>query len=117
MNRVRDLSKLHDITAEHFNITATFRRNKKFWTPETLFVQECDIPRSSLRPILIRWGEYTGKCAECNNPDEWNGIPLTIEIDHINGDHRDNRRENLRWLCPNCHSQTVTFKRGKVCNE
>nr|WP_233435863.1 MULTISPECIES: HNH endonuclease [Streptomyces] len=34
---------------------------------------------------------------------------LVLEIDHINGDRLDNRRENLRYLCPSCHSQTQTF--------
>jgi 5-methylcytosine-specific restriction endonuclease McrA len=48
-------------------------------------------------------------CAECGLDGEWNGKPLVTQIDHINGDHRDDRPENLRYLCPNCHSQTDTF--------
>lgn len=113
INRTRELCKTNNINTTHFNVALTRQRNKVLWTHETLFVKDCDIPRSSLRPVLIRWGEYTGKCAECNSPDVWNGKPLTIEIDHVNGDHRDNRRENLRWLCPNCHSQTLTYRRKR----
>jgi 5-methylcytosine-specific restriction endonuclease McrA len=41
---------------------------------------------------------------------EWNDIPITLELDHINGNNTDNRIENLRLLCPNCHSQTSTYK-------
>lgn len=39
----------------------------------------------------------------------WNNKALCLELDHINGDSGDNRQENLRFLCPNCHSQTITY--------
>ena len=54
-------------------------------------------------------------CAYCSNAGRWQGKPLTLQLDHVNGKHDDNRLENLRWLCPNCHSQTETFAgRGSV---
>lgn len=49
------------------------------------------------------------KCSECNIVDTWNGKPISLQLDHINGTNNDNRLENLRLLCPNCHSQTETF--------
>jgi 5-methylcytosine-specific restriction endonuclease McrA len=53
-------------------------------------------------------------CAICGNAGEWQGRSLTLQLDHVNGRHDDNRLENLRWLCPNCHSQTPNFAgRGK----
>ncbi|AWN27447.1 HNH endonuclease signature motif containing protein [Streptomyces sp. NEAU-S7GS2] len=49
------------------------------------------------------------QCSECSLGDTWQGKRLVLEIDHINGDRLDNRLENLRYLCPSCHSQTRTF--------
>ncbi|MEV0009317.1 HNH endonuclease [Streptomyces sp. NPDC047973] len=52
-------------------------------------------------------------CSACGIGDEWQGRRLVLEIDHLNGDRLDNRRENLRYLCPSCHSQTETFSKRR----
>lgn len=49
------------------------------------------------------------KCDKCGNCGEWMNSPITLHVDHINGVHNDNRHENLRFLCPNCHQQTPTW--------
>lgn len=109
-NRIRALCKKHSISLDHFDVKKTFRRKKKNWSYEDVFVENTPISRTRLRPLCIKYGLYTGKCDECGISDMWNGKPLTIEIDHINGINDDNRIENLRWLCPNCHSQTETYR-------
>jgi Zn finger protein HypA/HybF involved in hydrogenase expression len=57
---------------------------------------------------LLRAGLLENRCEECGI-SEWLGRPLIIQIDHINGVRDDHRLENLRMLCPNCHSQTDTY--------
>ena len=56
------------------------------------------------------------KCAWCGNLGVHRGKPLTLQMDHINGNTTDHRLDNLRWLCPNCHTQTTTYGRKKTAN-
>lgn len=58
---------------------------------------------------LVREGVLERRCACCGRT-EWNGEPIPLELDHVNGDRSDNRLENLRLLCPNCHAQTPTWR-------
>ena len=53
--------------------------------------------------------DQCGKCLICGI-NEWLGKPLILEFDHINGDHYDNAKHNVRYLCANCHSQTPTYR-------
>lgn len=67
----------------------------------------------SLKRYLIKTEGH--KCWKCNNT-EWNDLPITLEIEHVDGNSDNNDLENLSILCPNCHSQTPTYKAKNVGN-
>ena len=64
---------------------------------------------NNLKKRLIGNNLLKKECLECGITDTWNNNPISLQLDHINGINNDNRLENLRILCPNCHSQTETF--------
>jgi 5-methylcytosine-specific restriction endonuclease McrA len=53
--------------------------------------------------------EQRGYACEVCDVSEWNGNPLTLQVDHINGDATNNHPTNLQLICPNCHSQTESY--------
>ena len=73
-------------------------------------------PNKQLAPWLKDYiRQRDGGCTECG-VTEWQGIPLILDVDHIDGDYRNNSQSNLRALCPNCHSQTSTYKNRNIGN-
>ena len=90
---------------------------EKELTAEDLFKENCKHNRNCLRRFIIKNNILPYKCA-CCGITKWNNKTLSLELDHINGINDDNRLENLRFLCPNCHSQTTTYgSRNQQKNE
>ena len=75
---------------------------------EDILKENCKHQRTVWRRYVIKNNLIPYKCAICGCT-EWQGKTLSLELDHINGINNDNRLENLRFLCPNCHSQTSTY--------
>lgn len=81
---------------------------RRYTLDEILVEHSPYLNRYQLKIRLLRAGLLREECYECAMPPLWNGKPLTLQLDHVNGVNDDNRLENLRMLCPNCHSQTST---------
>lgn len=86
-------------------------REKDFGSP---FVHGKVVSGKKLRRHLRKDSDVPYRCFRCGNPGEWLGEPLTLQVDHVNGDRTNSSKENLRWLCPNCHAQTETYARGRI---
>lgn len=87
---------------------------------DSVLIENSNYNRGSLKKRLIKCNLLENKCKECGIGPEWNKKILSLQLDHINGVPNDNRIENLRILCPNCHSQTNNFagkKRKKNIQE
>tara|TARA_R110000868_G_scaffold319286_10_gene580081 strand:- start:73 stop:636 length:564 start_codon:yes stop_codon:yes gene_type:complete len=72
---------------------------------------------SSLKKRIIELNLLKYECIICKNNGIWLEKPITLQIDHINGINNDNRIENLRFLCPNCHTQTETYGSKNLVNK
>lgn len=76
---------------------------------EDILVENSSYSRTHLKARLIKNKIINNVCSLCGIEPFWNNMKLSLVLDHINGINNDNRIENLRLLCPNCHSQTPTF--------
>jgi 5-methylcytosine-specific restriction endonuclease McrA len=82
------------------------------YSPEEIFQKDRLIGHGTLKAYAKKYVKY--QCGLCGIIDEYNSRPITLQLDHIDGDRTNNLLENLRFLCPNCHSQTDTFCRTKI---
>ena len=83
-------------------------RNTKKYLIEEIFCKNSTYDRTTLRNRIIKEEILKYECKICNI-SSWNENPISLQLDHINGVKNDNRLEKLRFLCPNCHSQTNTW--------
>ncbi len=81
-------------------------------TIEDFLNEKITIGKSILKKRLIDEGYLKYICSECGI-DSWCNKILTLELDHVDGNKKNNKLENLRLLCPNCHSQTITYRNKK----
>jgi hypothetical protein len=113
----KKLDKL-EIDYSHVDTTYDLPRLASKSLSEILVTDSIYMDMTTLKTRLKRELGWAHICFTCKNTT-WNDQPIPIQIDHINGVHTDNRIENLRFLCPNCHAQTDTYagKNTRVCRE
>jgi hypothetical protein len=101
------------LDTSHFTEQGHLRGKRHGWSRqvplEHILVEDSDyLSLRCLKKRLLAAGLLELHCKLCGLV-EWQGRPLSLVLDHINGNPRDHRLLNLRLLCPNCNSQTPTF--------
>lgn len=86
---------------------STIELRSHMFTPQ--FTENSITSRDVIKRCIIKNKLITYECKECKIIDKYNNKNIILHLDHINGIPNDNRLENLRFLCPNCHSQTTTY--------
>ena len=100
---VKNRIEKYNIDISHFSAVNGIERNE-----ENIFIKNSTATQATLRRWYLKGGYTEYKCSICNQQPEWQGKPLTLILDHINGCNTDHRLENLRWVCPNCNQQLET---------
>ena len=103
-----------NIDISHFTGQGHLKNKTHTWSEkiklEDLLIANSDKVFSvKYKERIIKEGLLENKCSKCGLQDTWQGEPIVLHLDHINGNHFNHRIENLRLLCPNCHSQTPTY--------
>ena len=99
-----------NIDVSHFVLGGELN-NKKIKS-ENVYIEKSFYRNIRNRFFNDKLKEY--KCEVCDLSPMWNNAPLNLQLDHVNGNRYDNQVNNLRWICPNCHTQTKTFA-GQNC--
>lgn len=116
---VQRRAKIENIDISHIKLGINSNKGRTFGQRKShseIFKESSPISRSSIKKQVIKYNLIPYVCGICFLKDIWNNKKLILQLDHINGINNDNRIENLRFLCPNCHSQTATFS-GKRNSE
>lgn len=94
-----------NLSTEHFT---NGKEDTIKWTRDTAFQENTLIGSTRLRKLFLEEHTQDYVCSICGQLPQWKGKPLTLILDHIDGNHTNNTLSNLRWVCPNCNQQLDT---------
>lgn len=105
-----------NISFNHIKLGKSSNKGKKFpdscMTKEeclsNVFVNPCSYSRKTIKRYILKYDFMPYEC-DCGLKNEWKNKKLSLQLEHKDGNGKNNTFENLKWLCPNCHSQTETF--------
>lgn len=103
--------KIMGLTTDHFQKCYDVSNKTNIMSKEDFvkrLTKESLITTGSLKRFILKFNLLPHKC-DCGIDKEWLGKPISLQLDHIDGDKHNNEIQNLRFICPNCHSQTKTF--------
>ena len=84
--------------------------NREKYSLEEVFIKNSPVTQKVLRGYIERHNLIPYKCQNCGCDGHWQNGVIALEIDHIDGDNTNNEISNLRYLCPNCHALTDTYR-------
>jgi hypothetical protein len=84
------------------------------YTNEEMFIANGKVARHHVKKRILNEGLIEYRCCMCGIGPEWQGKPMPLILDHINGKNNDNRLENLRFVCSNCDTQLPTYKSKNI---
>lgn len=119
---LKSIAIKNNIDFSHFTGRARTYKPARAYNIEDYLNNRVRVSTYKLKKVLFETGFKENKCEICG-VSEWNNQPIHCQLHHINGNHLDNRLENLQILCPNCHSQTDNYcgnsnrikKESKTC--
>lgn len=106
---MKNVISTYGIDISHFKPFHRTNQKPKYSLEEILVSNSPYTNISKLKDRILKAGLLKYECECCGNQGQWNGKPLVLQLDHKDGDHSNHSIENLRFLCPNCHSQTDTY--------
>lgn len=106
---IKNLAIKFGLSKITYSYADNIRKIHKMAAPlSEILIENSKAQSNDLKIRLIKESILKNECAECGLGAVWNGKPIILQLDHINGRCNDNRLSNLRILCPNCHTQTET---------